>query len=127
MMLSLDRPTEVTIPLSITLKIIPDLPRPAIEELVTKLIEALDQQDGDSDIEPNGDELDGSSVEEDIPTISGPDWHLHSGCPISDPAEPNGDCEPDNPDGLGEWREDQRIAYHAYGKPWDVDEERTIP
>jgi hypothetical protein len=58
------------LPLSAVLGAIPSYPRSMIERLVARLIDHLDEQDGDPDLEPNGDEF-----EED------------------DPAECNGDPE----------------------------------
>ena len=58
------------LPLSAVLGTIPSYPRPIIERLVARLIEHLDEQDGDSDSEANGDEQDGSTAEDD--------WHHSS-------------------------------------------------
>ena len=58
------------LPLSAVLGAIPSYPRPLIQRLVSRLIDHLDEQDGDPDLEPTGDEF-----EED------------------DPAECNGDPE----------------------------------
>ena len=60
------------LPLCAVLGAIPSYPRPVIERLVARLIDHLDEQDGDPDLEPTGDEF-----EDD------------------DPAECNGDREPD--------------------------------
>lgn len=65
---------------------VPMAPRHAVEQLIEQAIEALDLLDGDPDIEPNGDELDGEGAE-DEPHI----YHISraldrgAGCPISDP------------------------------------------
>lgn len=64
----------------------------AVQNLTGRIAQAmlnrLDDIDGDPDIEPNGDERDGSSAEDDF-------WHHPStyaaGCPVSDP----GGCEHD--------------------------------
>lgn len=53
------------LPLSAVLAAIPSYPRPVIERLVGRLIDHLDEQDGDTDLEPTGDEADGSSAEDD--------------------------------------------------------------
>ena len=58
------------LPLSAVLTSIPSYPRPVIERLVARLIDHLDEQDRDPDLEPNGDERDGSEAEDD--------WHHHS-------------------------------------------------
>lgn len=68
---------------------IPSLPRPILSRLVARMIERLDELDGDTDLEPNGDELDGTgSPEEDWRhfTPPTPEWGA-AGCPISDPGE----------------------------------------
>ena len=57
--------------------------RTAIEAQIEQLIDLLDQMDGDVDLEPSGDELDGSMGEDDfcrnVVYAAGP------GCPIADP------------------------------------------
>ena len=60
----------------------PAAPLEAVRNTIQRAIDALDDIDGDPDLEPNGDELDGSLGEDD--------FCLHnalpgSGCPISDP------------------------------------------
>ena len=67
------------------------LSRDALADLCEQLIDRLDTIDGDSDIEPNGDELDGTGAEDDYQTgceVAGP----FPGCPISDPSE-DGDSD----------------------------------
>lgn len=81
------------LPASIALALIPSLPRPQLERLVQKLIDGMDEADGDTDREPE--ETDHSRSEDDFdlaPNDNG------AGCPISDPdvgvddiGEPNGD------------------------------------
>lgn len=46
------------LPLSAMLASIPSYPRPVIERLVARMIDHLDRQDGDPDLEDNGDEQD---------------------------------------------------------------------
>lgn len=59
------------------------LSRTEQEDLIERLIAHIDSMDGDSDLELNGDELDGSLGEDD--------FHIHDdvmrypGCPVSDP------------------------------------------
>lgn len=69
------------------LREIPSLPRPLLARLTEKMIERLDQLDGDADAELDGDEEDSSSAEDDFfvhePTSPWGD----AGCPISDPPE----------------------------------------
>ncbi|MBB3990856.1 hypothetical protein [Croceicoccus naphthovorans] len=55
------------------------------------ILERLDQLDGDSDVEPNGDELDGNLGEDDFCPHRPGMWGGGVGCPISDP----GGCEHD--------------------------------
>ena len=53
------------------------------ELIAQAAIDSLDVEDGDPDIEPNGDELDGSQAEDDFgPQGSGFDG---PGCPLADP------------------------------------------
>lgn len=84
-----------TLPLDLLLSAIPSLPRPALERLTARMIDALDTMDGDTDVEANGDELDGTGGEDDFY----PHWQDHGyqiGCPVSDPGE---DGDHDEPDG----------------------------
>ena len=66
------RGATLGVPLDVALSALPSLPRPLLSRLVANMIEVLDEQDGDPDLEPTGDEF-----EDD------------------DPAECNGDREPD--------------------------------
>ncbi len=53
--------------LAVALSVIPNLPRPALAELVTVAINRLDEIDGDPDFQDtDGDELDGSLAEDDF-------------------------------------------------------------
>lgn len=61
--------------------------RDDIEVAVDLLIERLDLGDGDLDLEPNGDELDGTMAEDDHGGQGR--WLDGLGCPISDPGEPD--------------------------------------
>lgn len=83
------------LPLATALSVIPSLPRPLLARLVERAIERLDEIDGDEDVELNGDELDGSHGAEDEFQDH---WLAHTdvgaGCPVSDPAEDQGDAEP---------------------------------
>jgi hypothetical protein len=73
------------LPFALISDAIPKLSRDALEGLVEDLIDRLDLADGDPEIEPNGDELDGSGTAEDD-YHPGCDRH-RPGCPISDPPE----------------------------------------
>ncbi len=82
------------LPLDLLLSAIPSLPRPALERLTARMIEALDTMDGDTDVEANGDELDGSLGEDDFHGHGTTPW-TGPGCPVSDPGEDEGHDEPD--------------------------------
>ena len=71
------------LPAHIALALIPSLPRPALERLVQRLIDGLDDMDPDTDLESNGDEQDGHGGEDDFheQVWDGP------GCPVADPGE----------------------------------------
>lgn len=68
------------------LAVIPSLPRPALARLVQRAVDRMDDLDGDPDLGPDGDELDGSMGEDDFYDQSA-DWMGHAGCPVSDPGE----------------------------------------
>jgi len=64
------------------------LPRPALAILTERLIERMDELDGDPDLEPNGDELDGTGGEDDFAAaLCNTGEYSMPGCPISDPGE----------------------------------------
>lgn len=70
--------------------------RPELEGFIAVAIGLLDVLDGDPDVELNGDELDGSSLEEDIPSDCGFGAGLGPGCPLADPGGCEHDgCEPE--------------------------------
>lgn len=68
------------------LAVIPSMPRPALARLVQQAIDRMDDLDGDPDLGPNGDELDGSMGEDDFHPQNA-DWRGYAGCPVADPAE----------------------------------------
>lgn len=74
----------------------------ASSEAAEILLRRLDDIDGDPDLSPDGDELDGSLAEDDFSPkgtgISGP------GCPLSDPGEDDNPAEED--DAAGQYDED---------------------
>jgi hypothetical protein len=91
-----------------------------IERLVARLIEHLDEQDGDPDLEPNGDERDGSAAEDD--------WH-HGSVSGGLSSLPAYECEDAEPSGgvRATHGTDQRIVHQSYGfRPWHIDEERQL-
>lgn len=53
---------------------------------VDLLLARLNRLDGDCDLEPAGDELDGTGAEDDFSPHNA-SWHAGPGCPISDPGE----------------------------------------
>ncbi|WP_327751675.1 hypothetical protein VVT58_01935 [Sphingobium sp. SJ10-10] len=73
--------------LAALLTVIPSLSRPELGRLVQRMIDHMDAMDGDTDLGPNGDELDGSMGEDDFCVhktyMAGP------GCPVSDPGGGN--------------------------------------
>jgi hypothetical protein len=71
------------LPLALIAQAIPKLSRNDLEALTERLIDYLDQQDGDADVELNGDEKDGSLGEDDFcPQHT---RYGAAGCPVSDP------------------------------------------
>ena len=72
--------------LPIALSIISSLPRHVLSRLVTRMIERLDDIDGDPEFQQaDGDELDGNAAEDDFCDHSG--WKAEAGCPVADPGE----------------------------------------
>lgn len=65
---------------------IPSLPRAELSRLTDRLIDRMDELDGDADVEANGDELDGTGGEDDFVDHSA-NWLGYPGCPVSDPGE----------------------------------------
>lgn len=72
------------LPLALIAQAIPKLSRHDLEDLTERLIDRLDEIDGDIDVEPNGDERDGSLGEDDFNVQHG-NWMAQPGCPLSDP------------------------------------------
>lgn len=72
------------LPLALIAQAIPKLSRHDLEALTERLIDYLDEQDGDTDVELNGDEKDGSLGEDDF-CPQGDGGSPKPGCPISDP------------------------------------------
>ena len=61
--------------------------REQLAGFIAVAIELLDLADGDTDVEFNGDELDGSMGEDDFHPQA--NWDGIAGCPVSDPPEPD--------------------------------------
>jgi len=74
------------LPFAMIAQAIPRLSRHDLESLTERLIDELDDRDGDLDIEPNGDERDGSMAEDDF-HYQNEHWRGYPGCPFSDPGE----------------------------------------
>jgi len=83
-----------------------------IAEAVDVLVDVLDLLGGDPDIEPNGDELDGTNAEDEIGNNHLSHTDPGAGCPISDPDsavddrpcdEPTQDLEPDHDAEIETW------------------------
>ena len=72
------------LPADVALSLIPSLPRPVLERLAQQIIDHLDETDGDTDLEANGDELDGDGADDDF-MEHGENWKQEPGCPIADP------------------------------------------
>lgn len=92
--------------------------RAALEDIVSAAIEVMDLMDGDADLEPNGDELDGSMGEDDFCNHNA--YMAGSGCPISDPdlAVDDGPC-----DDVDQDREEETHLFPSYG----VDQSQPEP
>lgn len=73
-----------TLPLDLALDVIPSLPRPLLARMVARMIDRLDELDGDTDLEPNGDEQDHSGGEDDCDPSLVRLRGLGPGCPIAD-------------------------------------------
>lgn len=82
------------LPLALLAQAIPMLSRNDLEALTERLIDYLDDMDGDTDLSPNGDELDGSLGEDDFCGHNG-NVLAFPGCPLSDPdmAVDDEDCD----------------------------------
>jgi hypothetical protein len=87
----------------------------ASAEAAEIILRRLDDTDGDPDLSPDGDELDGSLAEDDFSLqgtgLSGP------GCPLSDPGED------DDPDAEHDGREEEYELTPDYG----IDQTNQIP
>lgn len=84
------------LPLDMLLSAIPSLPRAALDRLTARMIDRLDEMDGDLDLELNGDELDGTGGEDD--------FLMHGADSFGLPGNPE-DAEDDDP-GEDEARDD---------------------
>ena len=73
------------LPAAIGLSLIPSLPRPVLEWLAQQIIDHLDDTDGDTDVEANGDEGDYTGGEDDMDPTHVRCFDNAAGCPASDP------------------------------------------
>ncbi len=113
-------------PLDTMLATIPSLPRAMLSRLVDQMIDRMDQIDGDTDVELNGDEADGSRGEDDFCDHS--DVLRYPGCPISDPDC----CVTDHPHDLaeeGDWEADRTwsLPHPVYGEDQSSPQRRQYP
>lgn len=69
------------LPADLALAIIPSLPRPQLERLAQRIIDHLDDEDGDPDLE-NGHEAEDDFLPPESPLLS---YYDGPGCEISDP------------------------------------------
>lgn len=108
------------LPLALIAQAIPKLTRHDLEALTERLIDYLDEQDGDHDIEPNGDEIDGTGAEDDYGSGSNSGIYSHPGCPISDP---DAACDDHGCDGDTGTEQDDAVTCLRYG----LDQSEPLP
>jgi hypothetical protein len=75
------------LPADVALSLIPSLPRPVLERLAQQIIDHLDDADGDTDVEANGDERDYAGSEDDCCPIWANGTDMGAGCPFADVGE----------------------------------------
>lgn len=80
-----ERGASAPLDLSAMLAAIPSLSRPLLSRLTARMIERLDEIDGDPEAEPNGDETDGTNAEDEALCLPRHFVAFGAGCPISDP------------------------------------------
>lgn len=78
-------------PFALLQQALPRLSRHDLEHVIDLLIDHIDQMDPDPDLEPNGDELDGTNAEDE----EAPHGWDGPGCPIADCGEDEHDIEDD--------------------------------
>lgn len=75
--------------LEVMLAAIPSMPRPALARIVQQAIDRMDDLDGDPDLEPSGDEMDGNNAEDAELALSAMQLRLDQqrgpGCSVADP------------------------------------------
>lgn len=75
------------LPADLALSLIPSLPRATLERLAQQIIDHLDDEDGDTDVEANGDEGDYTGGEDDFCPIWANGTDIGAGCPSADAGE----------------------------------------
>lgn len=75
------------LPADLALSLIPSLPRPMLERLAQRIIDHLDDTDGDIDVEANGDEGDCTRSEDDCCPVWANGTDMGAGCPFADAGE----------------------------------------
>ena len=75
------------LPADVALSLFPSLPRPVLERLAQQIIDHLDDADGDTDVEANGDEGDYAGSEDDCCPVLANGTDMGAGCPIADAGE----------------------------------------
>lgn len=76
-----------TLPLDLILDAIPSLPRPLLARMVQRMIDRIDEMDGDTDVEANGDEGDYTGSEDDCDPGRCYGVDMGAGCPFADAGE----------------------------------------
>lgn len=76
-----------TLPLDLILDAIPSLPRSLLARMVQRMIDRIDEMDGDTDVEANGDEGDYTGSEDDCDPVRSYGIDMGAGCPIADAGE----------------------------------------
>lgn len=71
------------LPVDVALSLIPSLPRPVLERLAQSIIDHLDAEDGDPDVELNGDEGDYTGTENDCDPVRCYGIDMGASCPIA--------------------------------------------
>jgi hypothetical protein len=109
---SLDKHPALKVRERLELRRVKGLAIRCIAAAVEELIDTLDVIGGDPDVEPNGDELDGSNAEDEIGNHHCNNADVGAGCPISDPDSAvddrpcddiNMDLEPDHDREIETW------------------------
>jgi hypothetical protein len=98
---------------------------PAFDAESRALVGRYYYQDPDHDAEPSAWLERADQSKPAYPKASG-HFQTNEDAEDDDPAEDEHDAEPDDADGIGEYRTDQRVAFHTSGAPWDIDADRQL-